>query len=443
MAAAPACRRGGAGAGDAAAGAGIEWALVLGGDGQATARGVAALASGGAVLVGGFDGVLEVGQARLTSAGASDGFAIAVDAGGRPFWRQALAGPLGNELSTVATAAGGRIAVAGFAAPGASLGEREIRGAGEPIAIVARLDEAGRPAWVRTLSASGYAVTTAVAWTPEGDVVAAGYHGGTLEPDGAALHSAGALDLWVARLRGSDGAIVWLHRAGGPGPDAAYALAVSDAGGIAVAGSLSAWADLSSNRLVAVAGVDPFVAGVDQTGFRWARSLPSAGSGIGKQLAALPGGDLAVAIEFDGDLLVEDRPLSAAGPGDIVLARLAPAGAIRWTQQLAGPGADSVAGLALAGSRLLVAGGFDDRLAIGGAPLLRGSDRDGVLATFDLQGKPLRQRTLGGKGDQSITSLAAAGPRAFLAGSATTRLPAPLTGDVAGASDAFLLKLVP
>ncbi|HLU67693.1 MAG TPA: hypothetical protein VKZ63_15525, partial [Kofleriaceae bacterium] len=378
---------GGARARDGAGGESrADWAVRLGGGGEVTARGIAPLPGGGAVLVGGFGGALEGGGAPLESAGGLDGIAVATGAGGEVTWRIALAGPLGEELSAVAVAPDGAIAVGGLGGPGARLGEVALEGPGEPVALVARLGDGGRPAWVRSIAASGYAVTTALAWTPDGDVIAAGYFAGALEAGGAALHATGSLDLWVARLAGQSGQVSWIHRGGGPGADAAFALAVAPGGAVAVGGSVSAWADLSSTRLETGddAG-DPFVAGVDAGGFTWARSLPGDGGAVARSLAALPGGELAVAIEFDGDLIAgDDRSLSAAGPSDLLIARVGRTGPLGWAVQVAGPEADTCAGLAVDGDRLIVAGAFGDEVRLGDLRLDGRGGRDGFVAALDL-----------------------------------------------------------
>ena len=423
---------------------GVEWALHLAGDGEAAARAVAALPSGGAVVVGGFGGALEAAGARLESAGAGDGFAVATGPDGRIAWTVQLGGPHGEELGAAAAGPGGSVAVGGLAGPGAELAGAALTGPGEPLAVVARLEPDGRPGWIRAIAASGYAVTTAVAWTAEGDVLAAGYYAGTLEPDGAALHGAGAYDLWVARLRGADGAIVWMHRGGGPGADAAFAVAPGPDGGAWIGGSFARWADLGSARLVTLDEPgDAFIAAVDAGGFRGARSLPTEGTSVTRHLAAVPGGGLVAAVEFDGDLMAGGTRVSAAGAGDVLIARLAADGALAWTRALVGPEIEASSGLSVQGGRLLVAGAFQDELRVADRPALpaRGG-RDVYLAAFDLAGSPAVLRALGGGGDETPTASAATDQAWFIAGSSADSIElGSLRTSVEGRSDAFLIRV--
>jgi len=400
-----------------------DWVVMLAGAGRAGVRGLAALPDGGAVAVGGFDGELAAGRVRLASAGAGDGFAVGLSPAGAVSWGVALAGAGDQELTAVAAGAG--LAVAGTSGGAAVLAGRAVEVTGQPGAVVARVDGSGAPLWQKSISATGYAVPAALAWTGDGDLVVAGYFAGTLDPAGAALHGAGSQDVWVARLAGADGRVMWMHRAGGPGPDAARAIAVAD-GGIVVAGSFHRWADFSSTTLrSADESADPFLARVGPGGFAWARALASEGAAVAQALVAAPGGRLAAAINFDGSLQVRDKRVEASrerGSGMVALFDMAgqPTGAGAMN------GAGSADALVLAGEEMFVAG--------------EAAGSGGYLAAVSPDG---RLRWVVPIAGQSVPAALAAGRDGVLVGgSAHGRLGIGRSAAaVAGESDGFVARI--
>ncbi|HEU5056239.1 MAG TPA: hypothetical protein VFU21_06930 [Kofleriaceae bacterium] len=414
---------------------------MLAGGGRATVRALAALPDGSALAAGSFDGELAAGGAApVRAAGGDDGFAILLSPAGEPRWSVTLAGSAGDELAAAAASARGEVAVAGFADGRAALGRAEVAGQGHPAAVIARLDPAsGAPVWVRAIPASGYSVAAAIAWA-EGDVVAAGYYGGTLDPSGAALHGGGALDLWVARLSGADGSVRWLHRGGGPGTDSAHAIAVADDGALLVAGAFTRWADLGSTHLTALdEDGDPFLARVGAAGFEWARAFTSEGTAVARAIAPLAGGRVAVAIEFDGQLAAGYDRAESAGATDVCVVAFEREGAVAWARRLGGPAADSAAGLwRQADDRLLVAGTFGDAFG----RLRSEGGRDGYAALLGTRGVPVWQRRLGGVGDEVIAAGAASAGHLVVGGAVADRFDlGGRAGEASGHTDAFVTTI--
>jgi outer membrane protein assembly factor BamB len=413
---------------------------VFAGEGRASVRALAATADGGAITAGGFDGELTAGETRLAAVGGDDGFAAALSPAGEVRWAVGLGGTAGDELAAAAVSARGEVAVAGFADGAAVLAGTQVAADGHPAALVARLDPVtGRPAWVRGIGSSGYAVATSLAWAGA-DLVVAGYFGGTLDPDGARLNGAGALDLFVARLAGADGRVLWIHRGGGPGTDSAQAIAVADDGAILVAGSFTRWADLSSTHLAALdEDGDPFVARVGEVGFEWARSFTSEGAAVARGVVPLRGGRIALAVEFDGHLAAGFERTESAGATDVCVIALEPAGTVSWIRRIGGPAVDSAAGLWRDGDRLLLVGSFADALG----SLRSEGGRDGYAVALGARGAPVWQERLGSAGDELIAAGAAAGGRLLAGGSVTDHYDIGGTaGDAAGESDGFATSIM-
>jgi hypothetical protein len=315
---------------------GTAWTTKLTGRGQVSVRGVAALPAGGALAVGVFDGALAANG--LTSAGGDDGFAAALSPSGGVAWSAALRGPGHQDLTAAAIAADGSIAVVGtsngsaqIAAGGKAL---DAVAAGQPGAVIARLDTSGAPAWVRGVGATHYAVPTAVAWSPDGALLVAGYFSGVLDPRGAALPAAGGQDVWIARMNARDGRIEWLRRAGGPGADVPHGLAAG-ADGATLVGSFQRWADFSSSTVRgADETADPFVVHVGPDGFVWARSFPADGAGTATAACMLADGRVALAMSIAGVVQVGAERVASAGDGRGLVALLSREGEPRWVRAI-------------------------------------------------------------------------------------------------------------
>jgi hypothetical protein len=264
-------------------------------------------------------------------------------------------------------------------------------------------------------------VPTALAWTPEGDVVVAGYFAGTLDPAGAALPGAGGLDVWVARLAGADGRVMWIHRGGGPGPDSAHAVAAGQDGSVVVAGAFQRWADFSATTLRSEdSTADPFVAAVGPDGFGAAWSLDAQGPGIARAVVTGPGSRLALAITFSGSLQVGRRHESAAA-GSGLVALVHGGGDVEWARMTPGSSAEAIA-----------AGG--DGFLVAGA-----SGAGGYVAAISAAGQPTWSAAIG----QAVpAAIAAAAKRVLVGGSASGRLTVGgFSAAVAGESDGFVARL--
>ena len=313
---------------------GTAWTAKLTGRGQLSVRGVAALSDGGALVVGAFDGALAA--EALTSAGASDGFAAALSPSGAVVWTAALRGPGDQDLTAAAVAADGLIAVVGTSAGAAQLarGKEALAAdvAGQPGAVIARLDAGGAPRWVRRIDVTDYAVPTAVAWSPDGSLLVAGYFAGVLDPRATALPATGGQDVWIARMNGPDGALAWIRRAGGPGADVPHGLAAGPDGATLV-GSFQRWADFSSSTVRGADDTaDPFVAHVGPDGFVWARSFPADGAGSATAACLLADGRIALAISIAGVVEIGGERVASAGDGRGLVAMLSREGEPRWAR---------------------------------------------------------------------------------------------------------------
>lgn len=194
-----------------------------------------------------FGGVVDVGGgAPIRSAAGTDVGVVRFDGRtGSPSDRFSFGGAGGQVPHGIVTVPGG-VVVVGYAlapAPGApvevqlSPSERRVGSGGEK-PFAARFDAAGGLVWGWMLDHPTSASSRARIWDLarwHDDVVVVGSFDGALDVDPGAgeltLRSDGAApDLFVARYSGSDGALRWARRLGGPLHDAGTGAAVAPGG---------------------------------------------------------------------------------------------------------------------------------------------------------------------------------------------------------------------
>lgn len=261
----------------------VLWAHALGGPGADEARAVALLTGGDLFVTGSFSGTVDFdpgpGRTELVSAGASDVFVARLSPRGELVWARRFGGAQADTGLDVAVDARG-VYVAGSFQGSLEAGAVRLESAGRTDAFVVQLDHAGSPRWARRLGGPKSDDARSVSLEPEGQVWVAGSFedkasfgpaGGT-----AALESAGDADAFLARL-GTDGALLWSGRLGGPKIDVAEAVAASSMG-VWVTGRFERTADFdpgpTSTSLSSMDKTDAFVARFAVTGhLRWVRQI--------------------------------------------------------------------------------------------------------------------------------------------------------------------------
>lgn len=293
----------------------------------------AVVADAGGWMVGGSSYGTIAGEQALGSAG----FVAAFDARGAARWSAVVANTGLDLVEAVGWSEGARWAAGvtwgtlpGQTASGPNDGTLASRDG-----FVVRLDEAGAPICLRQFGSDVQDDVRGLAVLPDGGVVVVGATYGTLP----GTTSQGGRDAFAVRL---DGACepVWARQFGGPGDDAARAVAVLD-GVLAIAGVVRPGAPFGE----AIAEEGPFASAWTLAGeLVWGVRLGGAGLGTATGVAIEPNsGDLFVGGWTEGEVV----PGAALGERDGFVARVAPSGALRWARHVGTDQSDHAHALAL------------------------------------------------------------------------------------------------
>ena len=359
------------------------WSRVSGDGVRATARGVAIDPSGNIFVIGEFSGALDMGDGASVSIGDGDidVFLAKLDANGVAQWIKGWGDADAQVGLGVAADAQGNALITGAYRGGMNLGGGSCNvgaSAGNNDTFVAKIGPTGSCLWGRRLGDGADQVARAIAVTPQGDAVVAGYFTGTMDfgGPGNALTSAGLLDAFIAKIPAAGGNAIWARRFGDAQDQVATGLAVDPQGNIALVGSYRGTIDLGNGPLTnadtTFATDDVFVAKLAPTGVpAWSRGFGDDRDQYATAVAIDAGGHVTVGGMLWGNIDLGGGVLSnfdaTDTTADIFLAKLGSAdGKHLWSRRHGDTAEQRVraAGVDAMGN-LVIAGGFRGGLGFG------------------------------------------------------------------------------
>ncbi len=247
----------------------------------------------------------ERNETTLTSAGARDLYLAKLDKKGSLLWVAQAPGPGDTFNWHLSVDNRGNSYIGGDFYGTATFGlgepnETTLTATGLGDLVLAKYNDAGRLAWVRSAGGPEDDEGYAVAVDDRGNSYITGYFGGTAvfgagQATETALSASGFIDAYVAKYD-SDGSLAWARRVGGP-PDAVafgIGVAVNRPGDVYVTGGIGGAATFGAGEtneiVLASDGVgDGFVAAYDSDGhLRWADRIGGPGDDVGYDIALSP-----------------------------------------------------------------------------------------------------------------------------------------------------------
>jgi len=420
------------------------WAKRFGDVAAQTIAGVATY-NGGAVVTGSFAGTVNFGSGALVSAGATDVFVASYNAQGLPLWSKRFGDAVAQTASRVAVDAQGNVAILGDFAGKVDFGGGVLTSAGATDVFLVKLDSNGAFLWAKSfgnnLAQNGFDV----AFAPNGDVVFTGTFLGAINLGGGALTSAGAADLFVARLDPA-GTFLWGKRFGDAVGQAGKGIAVDGQGNVILVGDIAGTVDFGGGALISAGGTDVGVIKLDPAGTHiYSKLFGNTAAQTVSRVAVdsvgnlLLTGSAAGKVDFGGGLL------SSVGGTDIFVAKLTAGGVHLWSKLYGAAGNQDGRDIAVdPGGAVLVAGDFTTTADFGGGVLTSAGVTDGFLVKLDPFGAHVWSKRLGDVVAQSVAGVAADKTGVFAAGTFAGVINfggGALTS--AGATDVVVAKLSP
>jgi hypothetical protein len=264
----------------------LRWQLPITDSAEAFPRSSSTNGSGNTAVAGHFIGLLDVGGSKRQSAGSRDAFYLRVnDIGGVS--TLATFGGSGDDTGNAAIfdPLGTLILVGTFSGQVAFGSIMLDAGIGRDVFVV-RASIQGVPMWAVQGGSASDVGDPVAAVTSTGDVVLAVDYQGTFKlTDGDTISSAGASDIAFARVS-SAGRVLWTKTLGGPGEDRQRNIAVGAGGDIALTGEFSGQAGFGGAVFTSAGFIDSFVAKFRGSGEHvWSHATGSAADDRGLGVA--------------------------------------------------------------------------------------------------------------------------------------------------------------
>lgn len=328
-------------------------------------------------------------------------------------WVQTGGGTLNDAGMALAVDAATNVIAVGVYSNSVTFAGTTLTNAGSRDLFVASYRGDGGLNWIQRAGGSLDDGAAGVATDSQGNSYVTGFFRGQARFQQTLLTSRGtsaALDAFLAKYN-SQGGLVWVQQAGGPGDDRGYATAVDSDGGCLIAGTFNGTAIFGPNIQLTAANAqvpEAFVARYRTNGtLAWAKRFGASRGVIAYAVRVGGDGRTVFAGEFLGNAQLGTNTLVSAGDRDAFVASLNAQGDVQWATQIGGGGTDGARGLDLdPGGRVFVAGYFSDTLRWGSLSVVSAGKRDFFLAHLNSEGLPVWIQPGGGSEDDILNSVA-------------------------------------
>jgi hypothetical protein len=228
----------------------------------------------------------------------------------------------------------------------------------------------------------------------------AGTFQGTLKLGATPPTAAGGSDVFYA-VFSDTGNLAALQTFGGAGNDAGYAVIFDPLDTVILVGTFSGKVSFGSFMLDAGTSTALFVVRMSPQGTpMWAIQSTGTGPAISASAATMTGGDIIVAVDYQGSFqLAGGDVLTSAGMDDVALARVSSAGKLVWSKSFGGAGVDRPNALAVGrNGDIAVSGEFEGQVSFGGETFASFGGRDAFVARYTADGVHVWSRQAGSPG---------------------------------------------
>lgn len=379
------------------------WSMQLGSADVDWANGMATDGSGNSMIVGRFEGTLDVGDTTLTSAGNSDILLAKYNNQGSLLWAVRAGGTSSDEGLDIATDAAGNSIITGYFRSQADFGDTTLTGTSLLNDIfIAKYDDGGNLLWAEKAGGSGSDLGYEIATDSAGNsFVTGGFNGSAAFGDTTLVSDLFINDVFVAKYD-TQGELLWATHGGGPSSDDGFVITTDHIGNTVVAGRFTGEATFGNITLPGDGnGFDIFVVKYDANGNQlWATYANGPDSDWATGIATDETGNIFLTGYFDDTLLFDNVTLTNIGLEDVFLAKYDPDGNLLWATSLGGPETDRATGITTTTpGNISITGYFSGSAGFGQTTLTSSGGSDIFVTEIDGTGNPLWAQQAGGIAD--------------------------------------------
>jgi hypothetical protein len=291
--------------------------------GNDNAFAVAVGPAGNPVVGGNFFGTVDFGGAPFvrTATSSNDGFVLALNDDGSTRWVRHIPGSGTETVSALTVGPGGNVVAGGSFTGSVDVGSGTLGTRGSADLFVAEYAAAdGAFHWETHAGTPGSDIANGLAMLGT-DVIATGVFGDgaenlSLSADGFTITRIGSLDIWAARLMGTNGQTVWGRAMGGSLEDFGTGIAADSQGNVYVTGSFTGTASFGNPSMTLTAAAqDPFLVKLmgGDGALVWQRRWGGSSFDKGQAVGVDPLGHVSVTGRMSGTSTIGDTTVITQG----------------------------------------------------------------------------------------------------------------------------------
>jgi hypothetical protein len=275
--------------------------------------------------------------------------------------------------------------------------------------LVVKTDRDGEAVW-GTVVPDGVGDVNAIDADSAGNVYLAGQFSNTTTIGGTSVTSAGASDIWVAKMN-TAGSVLWVRTFGGADSDWGNGVGVDGSGNVYVSGGMQGSVAFGGTTLTSAGNNDLFLVKLNSSGTtQWATRVGGVGDDNGgwmQGLAVDSAGNAFVSGQLDGNVSVAGSLLTSAGGRDAFVGKVNSSGVWQWGAIGGSSNTENAYGVAVDGQGgAYLTGIYRGDATFGSATLNRlGNGDDVFLAKVNSSGTWQWARPVQGTGDEAAVSI--------------------------------------
>lgn len=393
------------------------WAKRAGGSGMDFSYGICSDSAGNSYITGYFRNTAIFGGTTLTSAGQEDAFIAKLDTNGNWIWALRAGGTGLDVGARLATDSAGNILFTGSYGPTAFFGPFALSGNAGYNVFVAKLDNGGGWLWATQAVGTGNMYGNDISTDGVNCYIIGGLFE-TLTFGTETLTSAESWDICFAKLD-ANGNWLWVKLAGGADEDAGYAISSDSSGNCLITGYFMGTAGFGLDELNSAGAQDIFIARLTSSGsLLWVKRVGGGGMDYGGDTFSDNNCYCHMIGTFSESFMFENWGFSSEGATDVLIVKLDGSGNLISATSFGSSGVDAGFGIVTdGGGNYHVCGTFSNSVAFGDAWLSSAGGLDiwvGKLSTgVGIDGELAPEIT-------GVSSLSAAWPNPFHSGGTTT-----------------------